>query len=153
MKPMATRTERLGIIGEKFVNSIFEALIGKTRLRKQWYSIIHQDWSQNYNYGNGVDVKILKQGKKFIGAEVKNWKQQPRTYGEETAREEIISRFVNCTAPIKLLFISFAWLLSQKARELILNSGIEIIEIGSFLDIGKSWFEHKKNSCSITTTS
>lgn len=123
----------LGINGERFTVDVFERLIGKTRLKKGWYKINHHRWDSHYNYGTGVDVQIEKDDKPFVDVEVKNWKNQPRTYGVETARSEIINRFIWSNAPIKICFISFLSLLSQKAQQLIRNWGIYLIPIGNWI--------------------
>ena len=130
---MRSRNIQLGINGERFVVSAFERIIGKRRLEKGWYQIKHQDWENNYNYGTGLDIEILENNKPLIDGEVKNLKNQSRPYGTDFALKQVIPRFEGSQAPIKLLFITFLCLLTTKAKQLIKQAGIRIIEIGSWI--------------------
>lgn len=138
---------RLGIQGEKFVLAIFEKMLGKRRQKRE-YRIEHNDFSiKRYPMGTGLDLKILKDGKPLIDAEVKNWNQQLRSYGVEHAQSEVIDRFIYSLAPIKLLFISYMSLLTSKAIKLIRSYGIQIIEIGATIKPNTSWGTNLKHFC------
>lgn len=129
-----------GKVGEQFIVDRLQNIIGKKRLARKWYHIRHHDWGRNYNYGTGTDVTVYDdKGEPILDIEVKNWKQQPRTYGVEFTQSEILTRFLNSMAKIKLLIISFKELLTDKATDLIRSNGIKILEIGNFIPVGKSW--------------
>lgn len=139
----SSRNEVLGKNGEKFVNNVFERLIGKKRLKKGWYKIKHQDWAKNYNYGTGTDIKIYEDNLLLVDVEVKNWKHQDRPYGTEIAISEILDRFTRSFAPVKLLIISFLSLLTNRAKELLRQSGIQTLEMGNWI-VRATWAETYK---------
>jgi hypothetical protein len=135
-----SRNIQLGKNGERFAVSIFEQIIGKRRIQRGWYNIKHQNWDNNYTYGTGVDIEVSEDNKPLIDIEVKNLKNQHRPYGTDFAVKEVVPRFYGSTAPIKLLFITFLCLLTEKARQLIEQAGIEIIEIGNWI-VKATWKE------------
>jgi len=129
-----------GICGEKPIVHMIKCMIGKTRFRKGWFYIKHNSWGRHYCHGHGTDITVFdKDHDSIIDIEIKNWKEQPRNYGIETAQNEIIDRFRDSTAKIKLLIISYISLLTYKARDLIENAGIKIMELGNFIEPNDSW--------------
>jgi hypothetical protein len=93
----------------------------------------HTDF-KHYNFGVGLDVKVLDQNKHaLVDVEVKNWKHFDRPYGSCVAKSEILDRFAQSTARIKLLIISYRSLLTQDALTLIRSHDIQIVELGNLV--------------------
>ena len=126
----------LGIIGEKFTNSVAKSIFRA----KDGYRVEHVDWD-NYSYGHGLDLRVFKRNKQVIAVEVKNWRQMNRPYGAVYAEEQILDRFKNYAGGIKVLIISFLCLLTKKALELLEAHDIHVIEIGKL--VGKNDFPRK----------
>ena len=120
----------LGILGEMLANAVLSTLYPKCK----GYIVQHQNWRKNYVMGEGLDLQDKDSHKRsLVDVEVKNWKKQPRTYGIQTAKDEILSRFSNSTAKLKLLIITYLSLLSKDAIQLIRSCGIQIIELGDLV--------------------
>lgn len=131
----------LGIQGEKFILNRLDKLLGKRRQRRN-YRIEHNSFNRSkYPMGTGLDLKVFRDDKPLIDAEVKNWNWFNRPYGTEFAKE-ILDRFIGSIAPIKLLFISYVSLLTHAVIELIKKAGITIIEIGATIQPHESWGQH-----------
>ena len=126
----------LGIIGEKFNNSVAKSIFKV----KEGYRVRHVDWD-NYSYGHGLDLRVFKRNKQVMAIEVKNWRKMNRPYGTDIARTEIIDRFKNCAGGIKVLIISFLCLLTKQALTLLEKHNIHIIETRKL--IGKNDFPKK----------
>lgn len=119
----------MGILGEKFVSKVLESIYRK----EKGFYVEHQNWAKNYNYGNGLDVQVREHGKPKIDVEVKNWKLFNKPYGMDVVKTEILERFENSKAQLKLLVITFVCLLSKKAFQLLEQYNIKIIEIGNLI--------------------
>jgi len=128
----------LGVIGEKFTNSVAKSIFKV----KDGYRVKHVDWG-NYSYGHGLDLRVFKRNKQVMAIEVKNWREMNHPYGTETAETEIIDRFQNYAGGIKVLIISLLCLLTKKALELLEAHNIHVIEIGKL--IGSRDFPRRKS--------
>jgi len=128
------RNDYYGVNGESHVINVLKAVIGRHRL-----NVLHVDWFNHYNHGDGADFKIVDtEFNVLVEGEVKNWQQQGRPYGTEIIESEVLTRFTT-EAPIKLLIITFLSLLTHKALELLKQHGITVIEVGGLmLGEGKS---------------
>ena len=119
----------LGIIGEMFSNAVVKSVF-KT---KKGFRVKHVNWN-NYTHGSGLDLRVFRQNKLFLGIEVKNWRYFDRPYGLEFAISEIIDRFKEFTGDFKILIISFKSLLTKKAILLLNNHHIHILEVGKLMN-------------------
>ena len=126
----------LGIIGEKFTNSVAKSIFKV----KEGFRVIHVDWD-NYSYGHGLDLRVFQRNKQVMAIEVKNWREMNRPYETQTARTEIIDRFKNYAGGLKVLIISFLCLLTKKAIELLEAHNIHVLEIGKL--VGRKDFPRK----------
>ncbi len=118
----------LGIIGEKFSNAVVKSAFKL----KNGYIIRHVDWD-NYSHGSGLDLRVFRKNKLILGIEVKNWRKYDRTYGVETALDEIIDRFKTFTGEHKILIISLKSVLSKNAILLLKRHNIHILEVGKLM--------------------
>ena len=119
----------LGKIGEMFSNAVVKSVF-KT---KKGFRVKHVNWN-NYTHGSGLDLRVFRQNKLFLGIEVKNWRYFDRPYGVEFAVSEIIDRFKEFTGDFKILIISFKSLLTKKAILLLNNHHIHILEVGKLMN-------------------
>ena len=126
----------LGVIGEKFCSSVAKSIFKV----EEGYRVKHVDWD-NYSYGHGLDLRVFKRNKQVMAVEVKNWREMNRPYGTETVRTEITDRFKNYAGGLKVLIISFLYLLTKKALELLEAHNIHVIEIGKL--VGRKDFPRK----------
>jgi len=126
----------LGIIGEKFINSVAKSVFRA----KERYRVKHVDW-HNYSYGHGLDLRVFEGNKQVLAVEVKNWREMNRPYGTGIVETEIVDRFKNYAGGLKLQIISFLCLLTRKALRLLEAHNIQIIEIGEL--IGREDFPRK----------
>lgn len=126
----------LGIIAEKFIVSIVKSLFKAN----EGFKVKHTDFD-NYNFGHGLDLRVFDHNRELLGIEVKNWKLFNKPYGSNIAETEIIDRFKNCSAKIKLLIISFKSLLTKEALRLLKQNNIHVIETNKL--IGHNDFKTK----------
>jgi len=126
----------LGIILEKWVFAVLKSLF-KAR---EGFRVLHVNW-QRYNYGHGQDLRVFQRNRQILAIECKNWRMLNRPYGTDICETEIIDRFKNHAGGIKLLIITFADLLTKKARNLLKQHNVHIIETCKL--IGKRDFPRK----------
>jgi hypothetical protein len=100
--------------------------------RKDGYRIKHTDF-KCYNWGFGVDIRVFKGCKCLFDIEVKNWRILDIKYSVSVAREEVLTRFKNSGAKVKILFISHMEVFSKRALGLLSDNNIHVFEIGKLI--------------------
>ena len=119
----------LGIAGEKFIVKGLD-LIMKNSSQRDNYRIGHTTFDPKYYcWGTGVDGQVFIYLKSLIDYEVKNWRYSKRLYSIRYLKE-IVDRFKDSVAPIKILFISYLCILAHKLIDAIRDAGIIILELG-----------------------
>ena len=118
--------QRLGISLEKFLFAVIKCFFPK----KKGYEYWHVDWRKYTKYqGKSIDLQLFFKDLLLIDFECKNWRfQQKFYYGIKDAQEQIIARFKDSIAKLKMLVISFLGQLSRPAQRLLEEHNIIVIE-------------------------
>lgn len=98
------------------------------------YRVLHNDFD-NYSYNKyNSDVRDFLRNKQLANIECKNWRLLDRKYDLSTAQDEILDRFRDHAGGVKILVISFFEdMFTESAKQLILNSGIKVVELGKLI--------------------
>jgi len=98
------------------------------------YRVLHNDFS-NYSYNRYcTDVRPFLRNKQVSSQECKNWRLLDRKYDSGIVRDEILDRFRNHAGGVKILVISFFEdMFTEPAKQLILDSGIKVVELGKLI--------------------
>jgi hypothetical protein len=120
-----------GKTGERVISSA----VATQYKAKDGFTVRHNNFNSEYEFScsSGLDVKLFEGCRELASFEVKNWQKQPKPYGTETTKEQILSRFDHCGGGIKILIITFMSLLTKEGIRLIEQAGILIFEIGELL--------------------
>ncbi len=128
-----TEKQRLGLTGEKWIKLLLNAVF------KYGYKINSNDYD-NYakSQEKGSDFQIAQLKEVLFAIEAKNWLLQKRTYGVETVKEQILTRFEGLDETvIKILFISYKRLFSKEALKLLSDNHIYVYEVEKVFTVKK----------------
>jgi len=136
-----TDKERLGLVMENFV---------KAELSSLGIQNVKHTGKETYGHADnqskrGVDFKVYgEHGQLAIALETKNWKTLRRKYSTDIAQTEVIDRFENLNARLKVLVISSLDVFDIQAQKLIKSHGIDVFEteklIGSKIFRSREFF-------------
>ena len=117
--------QRLGIALEKFLFAVLKSFFPE----KKGYNFWHVDWHKYTKYqGQSIDLQLFFKDLLLIDFECKNWRfQQKFYYSFKDAQEQIVARFKNSTAKLKVLIITFLDQLSRPAQRLLQKHNIVVI--------------------------
>jgi len=110
------KNEYWGKVGEKITARAVKTLYKK---KNGWIVKCNKFGKlSEYKYNNGMDITVEKE----IAIEVKNFKIQPRAYGLDFVKAEVLSRRADKTLPA-LLVMTYSKLLTQASKELLTKEG------------------------------